>query len=257
MSLRTKNAPSPGLQLLNCEKTRVPQVCTGSQSSHLEKNGPQGEPNSCFQAPLCLLPTSIRKTRIFLEVQLGERKTTEEIFEPSRTSRFRGVPAPRLGRPARAQPRLRHLQRLLERWSEWSRPTDSGYLQSPPKPRIHFPLNCPHCHTTPGLARRVPSPADPRSRFPRSFLYSRPSAGSPLSPDLLTRICRHSCCSPPGKILFFQTNFPLLFRHIIPIIIIINYYYHCYYSRFSCICCPTEHRNWVRSTESPSSWGKF
>lgn len=204
--LRTKNARRPDFQRLNCEKDPGP---SGLRTALSPGNyGPQGEPSSCCLRPPCLPPTSTRKMRIFLPLQLGTHRTTRENIRA-----FSHLAAPQSPCPAPESPGARPVHTLtltkaLETLvSERSRPAGPGHLQSPPKPRIPFPLNCPHPHPTPGRAHRVPSPANPGSRFPAA---SSPSdLLLPALPSHLT--CFTHICTflslPSRESLIFRNQF--------------------------------------------------
>lgn len=185
-----------------------------SPSSHLEATG-RGEnqaPTSCT-APV---PTSIRKTHSLLAAQIGAPRSTEEISEPFAPRRSGSPPRAWVARRRPAQP-WPHTKALEPR-SMRSRPAGSGHLRIPAKATDPFSPKCSHPH--PGLAHPVPSPADSAAGW-GGFLYIRPSAGSPFSPDLLTRIRRHSSRTLPRIISFSRTNPPLLFGSTSPIITII------------------------------------
>lgn len=179
-------------------------------------HGTWREPSSCFLPP-CLPPHPSGKRTLFFGCPTwGAQNNRESIGDlPAPRPRFWGAPALRLGHPARAQPRTR--TKALQPLSPLTRLAGRGHLRIPTEAGdpFHPPPNCtPH---TPGWLTRFPLLLIP---FRDSSLSIGPSSTrSPLSPDLLARIRRHSSSAPPGK-SHFSEPFLFNFAHF-PIIIII------------------------------------
>lgn len=170
----------------DAERTRAPASCT---------------------APV---PTAKQKTHSFLAAQLGPELLRK--YPSLSHLAVLGSPCPSLGRSAPPRP---------------APATYKGYGASvlaephrrfwaPPNPRqSHGSVPPIVPHPQPGLAHPVPSPADLAAAW-GGFLSIRPaSAGSPLSPDLLTRIRRHSFRPHPGKSHYSE---PILLFYLDPLV---------------------------------------
>lgn len=247
MGLRRKTAPRPGLQLLNFGRTRVPEVCReqGRPEPELSPGSHGMRRTELLLRAAMPAPHPSGKRTLFWLPNLGRAEPPRTYGRP-RAPRRPGEPRARITGargPGRAQ-------RLRSEASARAEPP--GRLWAPTNPhQSQGSISPPNCNPqTLGWLTRFPLLLIP---FEGSLLFIRPSTiRSPLSPDLLTRIRPDTPLAPlPENLIFFRSN--SLF--ILPI----SYYYYCYYYDhypFSGIGCPTDHRKWVRSTET-SSWGKF
>lgn len=211
-----------------------------SQSSHLETTGRGENPSPCFLH--CACPHSHAENALFSGGPTWPRTTQEipEQFAPRRP----GEPLPQPGSPGAAPPSPGHIQRLWSLGPCRAAPPALGTSESPPKPRIRSPHSAP-----------IPNPAW-LTRFPLPPVLQQPGTASSPSDLLLPARPSHLTCSPASAgIPLAPILENLIFLNQSSSFIWIHWSNNYYYSPFSCICDPTEHRNWVRSPE-PSFGGK-
>ena len=159
-----------------------------------------------------------------------------------RTSPSWGAPAPAWVAGA-APPSPGHIQRLWSLGPCRAAPPALGTSESPPKPRIRSPHSAP-----------IPNPAW-LTRFPLPPILQQPGAASSPSDLLLPARPSHLTSSPASAGISLAPILENLIFLNQSSFIWIHWSNNYSYSPFSCICGPTEHRNWVRSPE-PFFWGK-
>lgn len=235
--LRVSSARSPGLQLLNRERTRAPHVCapSPSPSSHLGTADPGGKRAAapCRPAPPRVAPRASGKRACFP----GE---TRQPPAPRRSGE--PLPRSRVGPAPSPDP-----DTYKGSWSLspcGAHLAGYGHLQSHQSHEsIYPPKNCP------------PHPLPPTSRAssPRSLSCGSggrfPAASSPS--DLpLPAPPSHLTCSPasadipvaplPGKRFFPE---PILLFYLDPLFLLLLLLLLLFPVLFAFVA-PTEHRNW-------------